>query len=100
MSRKVRHVGFRPQPAQKLAPEARHGDRKHYQCLRNKHPSRPYELIGFGAIDVATPYKFIWCEMHGPDLHLLTPTITVRHVGSYFMSIRRGPRVVPHLARP
>jgi hypothetical protein len=31
-------------------------------------------------------------------LDLFTPTITVRHFGSYFLSTRRGPRVVPHPA--
>ncbi len=33
-----------------------------YRCLRNKCPSRPYELIGFGAKDVAKPSKFymVW----------------------------------------
>ena len=32
------------------------------------------------------------------SVHLLTPTVTVGHFGSYFLSTRRGPRVVPHPA--
>ncbi len=27
----------------------------------------PYGFIGFGAMDVTKPYKFIWfCDVHGP----------------------------------
>ena len=33
--------------------------RKHYRCLRNKRPSKPYEFISFGAMDVTKPYEFI-----------------------------------------
>ncbi len=39
----------------------------YYRCLLNKRPSRPYECIGFGAMDVTKPYKFIWFgDIHGP----------------------------------
>ncbi len=31
-----------------------------YRCLRNKRPSKPYDFIGFGAMDVTKPYEFIW----------------------------------------
>ena len=41
--------------------------RKHYRCLRNKRQSKPYEFIGFGAMDVTKPYKFIgFGDIHGP----------------------------------
>ncbi len=33
------------------------------------------------------------------SLDLFTPTITVSHLGSYFLSTRRGPRVVPTTLR-
>ncbi len=28
------------------------------RCLRNKRPSKPYDLIVFGAIDVTKSFKF------------------------------------------
>ncbi len=33
-----------------------------YRCLRNERPSKPYEFIGFGAIDVTKTYKsyMVW----------------------------------------
>ena len=31
-----------------------------YKCLRYKRPSKPYEFMRFGAMDVTKPYKFIW----------------------------------------
>ncbi len=37
--------------------------RKRYRCMRNKHPSKPYEFIGFGAMDVTESYKFKWPSM-------------------------------------
>jgi hypothetical protein len=30
-----------------------------YRCLRKKCPSKPYEFMGFGAMDVTKPYEFI-----------------------------------------
>ena len=33
----------------------------------NERPSKPYEFIGLGAMDVTKPYKFIWFgDTHGP----------------------------------
>ncbi len=41
-----------------------------YRCLRNKRPSKPYEFIGFGAMDVTKLYKFIWFgDSHGPKAY-------------------------------
>ncbi len=38
-----------------------------YRCLRNKRPSKPYEFIGLGAMDVTKPYRFIlFGDIHGP----------------------------------
>ncbi len=38
-----------------------------YRCLRNRRPSKPYEFIGVGEIDVTKLYKFIgFGDIHGP----------------------------------
>ncbi len=45
---------------------------QHYRCLRNRHPSEPYEFTGFGAMDATKPHKFIWFgEIHGPKHYKL-----------------------------
>ncbi len=60
-------IRLAPNTGPKPAPEARSGDRKHYRCLRNKGPSKPYEFIGLGAMDATKPYKFIWLgDIHDP----------------------------------
>ncbi len=37
------------------------------RCLRNKRPSKPYDFIGLGAMDVTKLYKFKgFGDIHGP----------------------------------
>ncbi len=49
-----------------LGPRGR-GDVTRYRCLRNERPSEPYEFIGFGAMAVTKPYRFIWFgDIDGP----------------------------------
>ncbi len=44
-----------------------------YRCLRNKRPSKPFEFIGFGAMDVTKSYKSIWFgDIHGPKPYEFT----------------------------
>ncbi len=38
-----------------------------HRCLRNKRPSKPFEFIRFGAMDVSKPNDFIgFGDIHGP----------------------------------
>jgi hypothetical protein len=38
-----------------------------YRCPRNKWPSKPYEFIEFGAMDVPKPHELIWFgDIRGP----------------------------------
>ncbi len=39
---------------------------KQYRCLRNKRPSKPYEIRWLGAMDVTKPYKFISASWPAP----------------------------------
>ncbi len=48
-------------------------NRAQYRCLRKKRPSKPYEFIGPGAMDVTKPYEFIGFG----DIH--TQFRSVRH---------------------
>ena len=38
-------------------------------AAQNKRPSKPYEIIGLGAMPVTKPYKFTWFG----DIHVLKP---------------------------
>jgi hypothetical protein len=54
-------------------PEALPGHRKHYRCLRSECLSKPYELEGFGAMDVTKPYRYIgFGDIPGPKPYKFT----------------------------
>ena len=61
MQKTQHHYGdSRAQNAQTTAnPEPSRSSIQCYRCLRNKRPSKPYELIRFGAMDVTKPYELI-----------------------------------------
>ncbi len=55
-------VGHRPDAIQAL-------NKSPSRRVRNNHHPKPCEFIGFGAVDVAKPYKSIWFgDIHSPKL--------------------------------
>jgi hypothetical protein len=52
----------------RMLPRARSAKAERCRCLRNKRPSKPYEFIGFGAMDVTKPSEILpGTLMAGPE---------------------------------